>query len=75
MSILFCVHMQGSAADVCKAAMVALQARASAMFADRPGACRLILQVQAPSAYVVPVLLLHAIMVDWPLHLLLAAPF
>ena len=36
--------MQGSAADFCKAAMVALHARASVAFAGRPEACRLILQ-------------------------------
>ena len=49
--ILICrKRMQGSAADVCKAAMVALYARASAMFADCPAACRLILQVRAPGA-------------------------
>ena len=36
--------MQGSAADFCKAAMVALHARASAAFVGRPEACRLILQ-------------------------------
>ena len=36
--------MQGSAADFCKAAMVALHVRAAAAFAGRPGACRLILQ-------------------------------
>jgi len=39
--------MQGSAADVCKAAMVTLHAKASAMFPGRPAACRLILQVHA----------------------------
>ena len=43
------VSMQGSAADVCKAAMVALHARAAAMFADRPKACRLILQASTLS--------------------------
>jgi DNA polymerase I-like protein with 3'-5' exonuclease and polymerase domains len=37
--------VQGSAADLCKAAMVALGARASAAFEGRPKACRLILQV------------------------------
>ena len=36
--------MQGSAADFCKAAMVALHAKASVAFAGRPEACRLILQ-------------------------------
>ena len=36
--------MQGSAADFCKAAMVALHARASVAFAGRPEACRLVLQ-------------------------------
>ena len=36
--------MQGSAADFCKAAMVALHTRASVAFAGRPEACRLILQ-------------------------------
>ena len=51
--------MQGSAADVCKAAMVALHARASAMFADRPGACRLILQVISSRAHAVFVLPSH----------------
>ena len=44
------LHTQGSAADVCKAAMVALHTRAAAIFADRPTACRLILQVRGPSA-------------------------
>lgn len=48
--LIRCWHMQGSAADVCKAAMVALHARASAMFVNHPAACRLILQVRATSA-------------------------
>ena len=39
--------MQGSAADFCKAAMVALHARASVTFAGRLEACRLILQASA----------------------------
>ena len=41
--------MQGSAADFCKAAMVALHARASVAFAGRPEACRLILQASTIS--------------------------
>ena len=37
--------VQGSAADLCKAAMVALHRRIPAVFAGEPKACRLILQV------------------------------
>ena len=65
------VYMQGSAADVCKAAMVALHGRLSTMFPTRPAACRLILQVRDLGAHAGSVLQEREKVVTQRLHWIL----